>query len=60
MSKSKLKALGIIKTKEFVDEQAISDAIYSGKIAPEVVAEMDSCKVPSTKEVLRITKKKEV
>lgn len=59
LSKSKIKALGIIKTKEFVDEQALEAAIYSGKIVPEVVTEMDSCKVTFTKEVLRISKNKE-
>lgn len=58
ISKTKLKTLGLIKTKEVVDESAVEAAIYAGEITPEMVAEMDSCKDASTKEVLRISKKK--
>ena len=58
ISKTKLKELGIIKTKEYVDESAISDAIFRDKLSAELVAEMDSCRDPGTKEVLRISKKK--
>ena len=58
LSKSKLKSLGIIKTREYVDEAALENAIYKNEISPEMVTEKDSCKDPGTKEVLRIAKKK--
>ena len=59
LSKTKLKNLGIIKTREYIDEQAIMDAIYTKEIDAEILLDLDSCKEPSIKEVLRMSKKKE-
>lgn len=51
--------LDIIRTKEYVDFDALEKLLYSGKISQDVVAEMESCKEPGTKETLRCTKMKE-
>lgn len=48
----------IVKTKEYIDFDALENAIYNGKISPEILTEMDRAR--SVKEVvtLRISKKK--
>lgn len=48
----------IIKTKEYIDFDALENAIYNGKISPEILTEMDRAR--SVKEVvtLRISKNK--
>lgn len=48
----------IVKTKEYIDFDALENAIYNGKISPEILSEMDRAR--SVKEVvtLRISKKK--
>ena len=51
--------IDIIRTKEYVDFDALEKLLYAGKIPQDVVAEMESCKESSTKEVLRCTKVKE-
>lgn len=49
----------VIKTKEYVDIDALENAIYAGEISKEVLLEIDKCR--ETKEVvtLRISKVKE-
>lgn len=51
--------LGIIKTKEYIDMDALESAIYRGDITKDVLLEIDKCR--DTKEVvtLRIVKVKE-
>lgn len=48
----------IVKTKEYIDFDALENAIYNGKISPEILTEMDRAR--SVKEVvtLRVSKKK--
>ena len=36
---------GIIKTKEYIDEQALEDAIYNGKLEPIVLKEINGCRI---------------
>ena len=48
----------IVKTKEYVDFDALESAIYHEKISADVVKEMASCKEVKTTTVLRIKKKK--
>ena len=49
---------GIIKKKEYVDSDALSDAIYKGKISDELVLDMESCKDLKPTTVLNVKKKK--
>ena len=49
---------GIVKTKEYVDFDALESAIYHEKISQELVKQMASCKETKTTTVLRISKKK--
>ncbi len=58
-SKKQLKELGLIKTVEQVDENAMENAIYHNLIGPEFVEKMASCKETSTVVSLKVTKKKE-
>lgn len=51
--------LDIVRTKECIDFDALESLIYKGKISDELLLEMDKCKDPATKEILRITKAKE-
>lgn len=48
----------IVKTKEYIDYDALENAIYTGKLSKEIILEIN--KARETKEVvtLRITKKK--
>lgn len=48
----------IVKTKEYVDFDALESAIYHETIPSELVKQMDSCKEKKTTTVLRIKKKK--
>ena len=48
-----------IKTKEYVDADALEKLIYSGKISEELIIEMDKCNDVKTKETLRCSKAKE-
>lgn len=50
---------GILKTKEYVDTDALESAIYSGKIPTEILQEMSKCKETKTVVSLRCTKAKE-
>ena len=50
---------GIIKTKQYVDMDALENAIYNGSIPKEVLIEMDNCREKKEVVTLRITKAKE-
>lgn len=50
---------GIVRRKEYVDGDALEDAIYNDKIPEKLLVEMDSCKEKKFVDVLKITKKKE-
>lgn len=55
---SKLKELKVnevIKTKEYVDMDALEDAIYNGKLN---ASELSNCKIIKTVETLKVTVKK--
>lgn len=47
----------IVKTKEYVDFDALESAIYHEKISQDLVKQMASCKETKTTTVLRIKKK---
>lgn len=47
----------IVKTKEYVDFDALESAIYHEKIAGDDLKDMSSCKEVKTTQVLRIKKK---
>ena len=51
-------SLGIIKTKEYIDEDALESAIYNNLISDEVLSQIADCKVPKTEIRLNIKKKK--
>ena len=51
--------LGIIKTMEYVDTDALESAIYEGKIPNEILQAMGECKETKTTVALRCTKAKE-
>ena len=51
--------LGIIKTKEYVDFEALEAALYAGAIPAEIMADMDTCRETKTTISLRCTKVKE-
>lgn len=48
----------IVKTKEYVDFDALESAIYHGKISDELVQSMSDCQEKKITTVLRISKKK--
>lgn len=48
----------IIKTKEYIDFDALEKAIYDGKISDEILLEMDKAKEVKEVTTLRITKVK--
>ena len=58
LKKNKL-AKNIVKKKEYVDEKAFEEAVYSGLITQEQLTEMDSCKDVSVTEYLTVKKRKE-
>jgi len=49
----------IIKTKEYVDMEALENAIYNGLISQEQLVEMSSAKTVKEIVTLKVTKKKE-
>lgn len=49
----------IVKTKEYIDFDALEKAIYDGKISQEILLEMDKAKEVKEVITLRVTKKKE-
>lgn len=50
---------GIVKTKKYIDMDALESAIYNGAISKEVLIEMDNCREKKQTVSLRITKVKE-
>ena len=50
---------GIVKTKQYVDFDALENAIYNHKIPNELLIEMDKAREVKEVETLRVTKKKE-
>lgn len=48
----------IIRKKEYIDGDALENAIYNGDITPNQLAAMDTCKETKSSETLRITKSK--
>ena len=53
------KDLGIIKTKEYIDYDALEKAIYDGRLSEKLLAELQDCEEVKIVEVLKVTKKKE-
>ncbi len=51
--------LGIIKTKEYVDMDALESAIYNGDIDKEILLKIDKCRESKEVVTLRISKVKE-
>ena len=51
--------LGVIKTKEYVDMDALESAIYKGKVTKEVLLEIDKCRESKEVVTLRLSKIKE-
>lgn len=51
--------IDIIRTKEYIDFDALEKLIYAGDISKEILLEMDTCKDANSKETLRVTKSKE-
>lgn len=47
---------GIIKTKEYIDFDALENAIYNGLISKEVLLELDKAKSSKTVVTLKVTK----
>lgn len=47
-----------VKTKEYVDFDALESLIYKGEIGEDILLEMDRAKKTTTKETLRVTKVK--
>lgn len=50
--------LGIIKSKEYIDMDAVESAIYKGLIPTDVLMSMDSCRETTDVCTLRVTKAK--
>lgn len=53
------KDLGIIKTKEYIDYDALESALYNGRLSEKLVADMQNCEETKIVEVLKVTQKKE-
>ena len=51
--------IDVVKTKEYVDAEALEKLIYNGDISKEVMLEMDSCRDIKTRETLRCVRVKE-
>ena len=51
-------SLGIIKTREYIDEDALESAIYNGEISEEVMKSIATCKVDKFEYRLNVKKKK--
>ena len=58
LSKEQLKELKIIKKKEYVDGDALEDAIYNSKISDDIVMGMNSCMSVTQTPTLTMQKKK--
>lgn len=51
--------IDVVRTKEYIDYDALENLIYNNQIEKDVLVEMNSCKDAKTKETLRISKMKE-
>lgn len=48
----------LVRTKEYVDTQALEDEIYKNNISKEVLLKIQACKVPKFVETLTVKEKK--
>lgn len=53
------KDMGIIKTKEYIDYDALENAIYNGRLSDKLLAMLKDCEEVKIVEVLKVTQKKE-
>ena len=53
------KDMGIIKTKEYIDFDALENALYNGRISEKIVTDMQACEQTKIVEVLKVSKIKE-
>lgn len=53
------KDLGIIKTKEYIDYDALENAIYNGRLSDKLISMLGDCEETKIVEVLKVSKKKE-
>lgn len=51
-------SLGIIKTKEYIDEDALESAIYNGEISEDVLAQIAECMEKKEVVSLKLTRQK--
>ena len=51
--------IDIIRTKEYIDYDALENLIYHGDIKKELLIDMENCKETKTRETLRVSKLKE-
>ena len=51
--------IDIIRTKEYIDYDALENLIYHGDIKKELLIDMEDCKETKTRETLRVSKLKE-
>ena len=52
-------SLGLIKTREYIDEDALEASIYSGLIPDDVLEKIKGCMTTKEVETIRLTKKGE-
>lgn len=52
-------SLGIVKTREYIDEDALESAIYNGLIPDDVMDKIKECMTVKEVETIRLTTKKE-
>ena len=52
-------SLGIIKTKEYIDEDALESAIYNNEISDDVMAQISECMIKKEVISLKLTRQKE-
>lgn len=50
--------LDIVRTKEYIDFDALEKLIYTGSIPNDILLKIDECNEPKSKETLRVTKLK--
>lgn len=51
-------SLGIIKTREYIDEDALESAIYEGEISEEVMKQISECMIKKEVVSLKLTRQK--
>ncbi len=55
----KTHGVDVIRTREYIDFDALERLIYAGSVSQDVLLEMDACNEKTLKDVLRCTKLKE-